>query len=807
MSGRHRNGDDEGLEEEAAKAAAPSALGKTMRRGAKISAFALVFVQVVSLVGTLLQARFLDPAEVGLYAAGTVLTGFMVMFAEGGLRLALVQRETDIENAADTVFWVTFAGGVVMSLAALAAAPIVGKVFGNDDAADIAAITSGMLLMYALINVPEGLLQRNFNFKKRLFVDPGRSLAFAVVSVTMAASGFGVWSLVVGNYVSLGVWLVGVWVFAGWRPGRGRFSYRLWREMARFSFPLLIDRVVEQARESGQTALLGRGLGEASLGSYRYGRRLAMLPGTAVIEVGSYVIFPAFSRLNGDPERLKSAFLRALRWIWFGAAPVAGLIIALGEPAIVVLLGEKWREAGLFFVAMAGFGLGVALQSVASEAIKGSGRTQLLNWTSAVNLVLGLGLLVALLPFGLVGVGLAISATEIALGVLTLVLARRVVDFGIGEVVRPLLPPVVGALVALFVIGPLELWVSASDERFFVIGLLLLIVETIGFGLVYLAVLRVLDREMFAAVIGGIRSKLSRRRQGEPEADADEDGYDLGDAETMILPAVAMGLSVSDAGEMTTRLYRGPAWRPSPFPRTPPPGVRPGPGGWPGGGPQYGRPTGPGGPGAHRVPPRPGVMGPGAPGARGWPPNAGPGGPGPNGALPGVGRPGPMAPAPGGRPPNHGGPVPPVAPPSNGAPPDTGRAGQVSPAPGETSAGDDATQELIAVPSSGRPRGSAGSVEPPVPRVNGIPQGNGGPAAPGPNAVPPGNGMSQAPASNAAAPGSERPSAPGGPRPSPRPRAVAPPTGSDPAGPAPRDNGTEHADREAGDGGSRPHPD
>ncbi|WP_214365500.1 lipopolysaccharide biosynthesis protein [Pseudonocardia sp. H11422] len=744
MPGRHRDG-DEGLGQEAAKAAAPGALGKTMRRGAKISAFALIFVQVVSLVGTLLQARFLDPSEVGLYAAGTVLTGFMIMFAEGGLRLALVQRDTDIENAADTVFWVTFAGGVLMSLAALAAAPIVGRVFGNDDAADIAAITSGMLLMYALINVPEGLLQRNFNFKKRLIVDPARALAFAVVSVAMAASGFGVWSLVVGNYVSLGVWLVGVWVFARWRPGRGRFSFPLWREMARFGYPLLIERVIDQARESGQAALLGRSLGEASLGGYRYGRRLAMLPATAVVDVGSYVIFPAFSRLNGDPERLRNAFLRALHWIWFGAAPVAAVIVAIGEPLIVVLLGEKWRGAGTICVAMAGFGIGVALYAVASEAIKASGQTRLLNWTSAANLVLGLGLFVVLLPFGLVGVGLAISATEIVLGVLTLALARKVVGFGIAEAVRRLYPPVAGGLVALAVIGPLEHWVVMSDGRGFFLGAVLLIAEVLGFALIYLAVLRVLDPPMVATLVGAARSKLRKRGAGEAdvEPDSDEELPGWADSETMIIPAIAAGLSVSDAGEPTVRFFREPVRRPTPYPR-PRPGTAPPPGSRPDRfGMQNGRP------GTNRTPPQGGSGGPGVPGASG-----------PGGLVPGNGRPV-----------RRGASGPIGARPASGAPPAPGAARP----PGSR-------------PAPGRP-------SPPGP--NGTPPADNGPAAPDPNGAPTGNGPDErspryggpgsgapTPRPDAASPRNGGPETPRGPRPSPRPRPrPEPPVAPEPVGP------------------------
>lgn len=488
-------------------------LSPTLRRGAAISAGTLVVVQAISLASTLWLARLLSPAEVGIYAAATVLSGFLVMFSEGGLYIALIQRERDVEDAADTVFWATAANGVLMSLLALAAAPVVGLVFRSELVGQIAAITSGMLLMHSLTNVPDALMQRRFNFKRRLIIDPSRAFAYAAVAVGLAAAGFGVWSLVIGNYVSLAVWLIGAWVLGRWRPGRGRPSIRLWRELARFGYPILIQNLIDHVREAVEATLVGRILGATSLGYYRYGRRLGLLPATAMVEIGSYVLLPAFSRLAGDPERLKRAFLRALRWVWFAAAPVTAMVVGLGEPAVVMLLGEPWRGAGVFLVAMAGCGLGMTLHFLSSEVIKGSGRSSLLNWQSAISLPLGIGLVVALLPFGLVGVGLAISVTEIALAVLMLGLARTVVGCSIGELLRRLVPAAVGSLVALAAVAPLEHLVIHSDQRALVIGLALLGLQTVGFALVYLAALRLLDPSIITDLTGAIRSLLDRRRR------------------------------------------------------------------------------------------------------------------------------------------------------------------------------------------------------------------------------------------------------------------------------------------------------
>ena len=154
----------------------------------------------------------------------------------------------------------------------------------------------------------------------------------------------------------------------------------------------------------------GRFLTTTALGYYRYGLRIARVPVNAMIEIVAYALFPAFSRMADEPERMRGAYLRALGGVTLCAAPITGLLLAVGEPMAVVVLGEPWRGAGIAVVAMSGLGLGEAFASVSEEAIKGCGRTSLINRFTATELVLGLGLLVLVIPWGLVGVGLAISA-------------------------------------------------------------------------------------------------------------------------------------------------------------------------------------------------------------------------------------------------------------------------------------------------------------------------------------------------------------------------------------------------------------
>jgi O-antigen/teichoic acid export membrane protein len=477
-------------------------LGSSIRRVASASALALLIGQLVSFGQTIALARMLSPAEVGFFAAGTVLTIFLGNLVEGGLRSGLIQRKADLADAAETVFWVTLIAGAAMSLGALAIAPLIGKIFDSDTVALIAAASSGLLLVYALMNVPEALLQREFSVRRRLMVGPLVSITFAVVSVSLAAAGWGVWALVAGQYASQVAALLALWLLVGWRPRRGRASVKLWRELARYGFPLVLGLFGARGRTLAETFVVGHWLSPSSLGLFRYAQRIARIPTTAIIEIGSNSLFPAFSRIAGDRDRMVAAYTRALHWGMVAASATAGLMLALGEPAVLVLFGEPWRNAGLALVAMSGIGIGYAMTCVSEEAIKGAGRTKLLNWLTAMDVILGVGLLVVLVLWGgLIGASLSLSLTSVVIGLVMLALARQVVVVPLRQLVSALVTPMPALAVAAVITWLFEHYLMKAESRPLPIAVGFLLLDGLVYIITFLSILSVFAKPTAKAVL------------------------------------------------------------------------------------------------------------------------------------------------------------------------------------------------------------------------------------------------------------------------------------------------------------------
>ena len=84
-----------------------SVRGGAFTMGAQGSKF---FLQLGS---TIILARLLTPADFGLVAMVTAVTGFAMMFKDLGLSMATVQREQITHAQVSTLFWINVALSVV----------------------------------------------------------------------------------------------------------------------------------------------------------------------------------------------------------------------------------------------------------------------------------------------------------------------------------------------------------------------------------------------------------------------------------------------------------------------------------------------------------------------------------------------------------------------------------------------------------------------------------------------------------------------------------------------------------------------
>jgi PST family polysaccharide transporter len=378
-------------------------------RGASFTGAGYVLTQVVMLVSYIVLARLAGPSVFGAFAAAWILVGVGTFFAESGMSAALIQRQDRLDEAAATAMLATLAAGVALSAIALGASPLVGLYFHSHEIGLLAAALSGVLFLNAVTVVPDALMRRRFSYIRLMVVDPLNALTYGVAGALALAAGMGAWGLVLATYAAGVVRVSAVLTLGRWMPRFGRASFTLWRELAQYARHVVAGELVREAGGIASTALLGRFVGTAALGEYRFGWRMATQAGLPVVAASAHVLLPAFARISHDVERFRAGFLRSTRVVFVLVLPISFALVPLGEPTALTLLGSSWRTAGHVLAALAGVAAALPAIALGTEVFKAANRPDLLP---RMSLLLTIGTLVflgALLPFGVVAVGIGMS--------------------------------------------------------------------------------------------------------------------------------------------------------------------------------------------------------------------------------------------------------------------------------------------------------------------------------------------------------------------------------------------------------------
>ncbi len=482
-----------------------TAYGRIAARGGLIALVGFGGSQLVTLLTYVVLARLILPSQLGVFAAGSLITGVGLLFAESGMLAALLTRRERFEEAANTAFVWNVVSGCGLALLSLGVSPLVGVVFRHRGVVGVSAALSGILWLRALSIVPDAILQRRLSFLRRVVIDPLAMVAFGVVAISTTSTGAGVWGLVLASYASTSTRAIGTWSFARWRPHPRAASMALWREIIAFSRSVLLSEIIRHGVANLDVLLIGRFAGAASLGQYRYGQRVASQPGGAWVAAGAYVVLPIFSRFSDDVQRLRAACLRVLRWMAIVLFPVALSLSALGPTITTLVFGREWRAAGWALMALAGVSIGLAVVSVASETFKVLGRPGELPKVHAVSAVASAGCMLALLPLGMIGVAGGLSLGWCIVAAYAIKRMQAVVGLPAKAVLHTLvLPLLVGAAVSL--IGYVaDTGVVHADRHGAVIGLIALSAELLAMWTVYAAVLTMIDRDLRRALLSGLR--------------------------------------------------------------------------------------------------------------------------------------------------------------------------------------------------------------------------------------------------------------------------------------------------------------
>jgi PST family polysaccharide transporter len=294
----------------------------------------------------MILARLLSPEDFGLIGMVTAFTGALTMLGDFGLSAAAIQRTTVSEEQFSALFWINMLLGAILGLIALSMAPAIAAFYREPQLFGVTAFVATGFFLGAAGTQHAAILQRQMRFTALAVINVVSLTGGYVIAIYGAKAGYGYWALASMSVTSPIIGTVGLWLTTGWVPGTPRRSTGI-RSMMHFGGSLALTNLIVYFGYNAEKIMIGRFWGADAIGIYGRGYQLINIPTENLNSAVGQVAFSALSRLQDDPVRFRSYFLKGFSLVLGLTLPITMACALFAEDIVFVFLGPNWNDAAV----------------------------------------------------------------------------------------------------------------------------------------------------------------------------------------------------------------------------------------------------------------------------------------------------------------------------------------------------------------------------------------------------------------------------------------------------------------------------
>jgi O-antigen/teichoic acid export membrane protein len=423
-------------------------------------------------------------------------------FSRTGIQACLIQKRENIESYLNAAWSLYFTRGILVFLILYFSAPLIADFFNSPHAVPVIRVIGILPLINGFKNIGIIYFNKELEFNKLFIYEFTVTITNLVVSIGLAFTLQSAWALVWGGVSAATVRLVLSFILHPYRP-KVSFEKDKLSELLGYGKWVSISGTLVFLINQGDDIFVGKMLGIATLGIYQMAFFISNMPTTEITNVIALVTYPAYSKMQDDFKRTRSAYRKVLQVTMALSMPLAGGVFILAGDFTKLFLGERWLPILPAVQILVFAGLIRSIAGTTGPLFKSLGYPQIDTLWQFIRLVLlAIFIYPLALRWGLQGVSLAVLISIILSTIGFYLSALKIMKANFFQLSRAIVFPAVGTAVMVSAIWILKtIFVSINLWQF---GLLILI------GLLcYLLMLSIFDRFLNFRTMGLFIERLS----------------------------------------------------------------------------------------------------------------------------------------------------------------------------------------------------------------------------------------------------------------------------------------------------------
>lgn len=457
-------------------------------------------VQGIQIAFSFIIARMLSPEDYGLVAMLFIFLAISQGFVDSGLSNALVQKKKRSEVDFSTVFYFNVVIALVAYLILCLSASSISQFYNQPLLEKIIYVSSLTVILQSFSSIQTTIITIELDYKRQAKISSTVAILTGLISLYMAYTGFGVWTLVFSSIISSSLTSLFLWYTSSWRP-KLLFSWKSFKELFGFGYKLMIGGLIHHFYVNLYSLIIGKVYTKEALGYFNRANSMTQFPSTNIASILLRVFYPAECELQDDDEKLTQAYFRFIRHTMFLVCPLMFGLFAIAEPFIRLVLTEKWIGCVPYIQILCLAYLWEPVMMISWSVLNAKHRSDLSLKAEIIKKVTAFVILFISIPFGVKAMSVGLVFYSLAdIFIISFFLKSILHGIDFISILRNLFPFIGISVMMTLVILCVNMLISSC--------ILQIIVGVVAGSSVYLIISRLLKLEELKTVSSKIMSRL-----------------------------------------------------------------------------------------------------------------------------------------------------------------------------------------------------------------------------------------------------------------------------------------------------------
>lgn len=333
-----------------------------------------IAAQLVSLIVSIILARLLSPTEYGIISLVMVFITIANVFVNSGFGQALIQKKDADSLDFSSVFYFSLGFTALIYIVLFFLAVPISEFYDMPILIPVLRVLAISVPVMGINSVQQAYVARKMQFRLFFYATFIGTVISAVVGISLAYSGFGVWALVVQTLTNNVIDTIVLQFTIKWKITR-EFSFERIKSLLSYGWKLLLQSLILQVYSSLRSLLIGKFYTPEDLSYYTKGNQFPELISSNIDTGINTALFPVMSKAQDSTERVKAMARKTTNFTSYVMSPILIGFMAVAEPFISLLLTDKWLPCVPYLRICCIILLFRAPQTAILQAIKAVGRS------------------------------------------------------------------------------------------------------------------------------------------------------------------------------------------------------------------------------------------------------------------------------------------------------------------------------------------------------------------------------------------------------------------------------------------------